>query len=159
VWIVDANDVLFITHPFQWMDSCLGNAQITVGQEQVKMGGNDWFEAGVKPLPKEYGDTLTKRYGHEYGLTCGCWGTNRSIAIAVMTDAVQRIEVMQQHIAKHKPGYPVCLDMFAFNVVFREQLAGVLAPFSMDGESIINGVSSPLVHDRTKCMDRINRNA
>jgi len=49
--------------------------------------------------------------------------------------------------------------MFAFNIVFREWSVGVLVPFSMNGESISDGVPSPLVHDRTKCMERINRNA
>lgn len=155
VWMVDANDVLFVRHPFGWMDDHLPPGHVAVGREQCEMGGNVWYEAGVKPLPPEYADCLTRRHGRDHGLTCGCWAADRSTAVDVLDTALARINSLQAYLRHHPPGHPVCLDMFAFGVVWREQYADRLVPFAMDGETDVNGVPSPLIHNRERAMSRI----
>lgn len=155
VWLVDANDVLFTTHPFRWMDRHLEPGHVAVGRECCEMGGNPWFEAGVKPLPPEYAECLTRRHGRERGLTCGCWGADRATAIDVIDAALARVNSLQSYLRHHPPGYPVCLDMFAFGVAWFEGYSGRLVPFAMDGEAEVNGVPSPLIHDRPRAMDRL----
>lgn len=152
VWLVDANDVAFVAHPFDWMDRHLPAGSVAVGQERVRMRGNDWFEAGVAPLPPEYAAFLTGTHGGDFGLSCGAWGADRITAVAVIDAALARVAGLQRHVAEHPPGRPVCLDMFAFGVVFRLDFGARLVPFAMDGETALSLVPSPLVHDRALAM-------
>lgn len=155
VWMVDVNDVLFVTDPFHWLDSYLKPGNIAVGQEQVLMGDNEWYEAGVKPLPAEYGYVLTKRHGSKHGLSCGAWAAHRTTTIEILDSSIQRIVKMQEYLRQYPVDYAVCLDMFAFSVTWLTRFSDRLVRFAMDGETTIGDVPSPLIHDRQKCMDRI----
>lgn len=148
VWVVDANDVLFVTDPFRWLGRHLPAGGVAVGRERVTMRGNDWFEAGVRPLSPEYRQFLIGTHGDEHGLSCGCWAADRPTAVAVIDAALTRINGLQRHLAAHPPGHPVCLDMFAFGVVWRQQFGSRLVPFAMDGDEAVGDVPSPLIHDR-----------
>lgn len=150
-WLVDANDLVFVADPFGWMDDHLPVGRVAVGREAVRMGGNHWFEAGVKPLPPEYA-RLTGEFGGEYGLSCGAWGADRETALDVIDAALARIVEADRHVRAHPPGHPVCLDMFAFGLAWRAEFAGRLVPFAMDGATAVGGVPSPLVHDRAKAL-------
>lgn len=150
VWFVDCNDVAFVAHPFSWMERWVGPGQVAALREgkPYRSGGqwNPWYAGQWDRLPPEYAEEVQSLHADEYPLSCGAWGGTRAAVTPILEELCGRITDLKGY-AGVRTGTPAVLDMVAFQATLFGRASQVV-PFNADGVTPLNGVPSPLVHDR-----------
>jgi predicted O-methyltransferase YrrM len=147
LWLVDANDIGFIKHPFEW----LADTKLAVGEEWTAYNVNKWFIDGLQYLPLEYSKIILEDSGERYPVNCGAWGGTREEVYKVLVEFCDHLEKLKHHVDENPPPHSIVLDMHAFAgaLLYKDDLK----LFKMDGQTIHNGVPSPLTHDRKSALN------
>jgi predicted GH43/DUF377 family glycosyl hydrolase len=156
LWHIDTNDVVFVTHPFDWLKQHVKPGQLAVGEELLpyKVEGkfSQWFVDKWEAIPRDYSDRIKERYADEYPPNCGTWGGRREDVLPVLERMCDHIELMDRHLRQRNHNEPIVLDMSAFAAALDELPNGSQVRFRIDGKTAINGVTSPLIHDRADAL-------
>lgn len=141
VWLVDVNDVLFLDHPFRWLDR-LSVGEIVANIEEQSYGRNPWFADHLPPLPAVYRDELLGRYRDRPALNCGAWSARRPTALSVCKAVCDELTEIEAHLLANPSERPVCRDMAAFGRVLLGRFASRLVTVPRIGDL--------LIHDRPR---------
>lgn len=148
-WLIDINDIAFGTDPFAWLDAVPADRP-AVGDEWTAYGANKWFEGAARHLPAEYGELLLKAHAARCPLNCGAWAGARAVVLDTLNEMCRRLDQLRDHLDANPPPHPLVLDMWAFGAALIDKPTTL---FKMDARTELNGVPSPLIHDRGPALE------
>ncbi len=156
VWMIDACDVAFGVHPFQWWDSLpIKDDVILVGEEHSDYS-SQWFADGFGTLPKKF--DIRPEFQRLRPLNCGVMAARVDVAVELLTEMVDTMAEMKRDATGK-----AIFDMFALAyVLLQEKWRGRVATFRMNGDFPLStpGVHlrhfvAPVVHDRDASMKMV----
>lgn len=148
-WLIDANDVAFVVDPFAWLEQNSPDS-LAVGVEPRTYAENPYFAEHLAPLPEWYSEILIGRHGNSLAWNCGCIGGTRAALLGLLSSLITEIGAMQASLERNPPDKPVMMEMLALGYIILG-LDLKVATFRMDGVTPLDGVPSPLIHDRKNC--------
>jgi predicted O-methyltransferase YrrM len=149
LWLIDANDIGFTKHPFEWMDE--NQNKLAIGEEWTAYGKNQWFIDALKYLPPEYKKLMLDDNPERFPVNCGAWGGLREDVMTALRDFCNHIEKLKAYLDDNPAPHALVLDMHAFAAALLQRKD--LKLFKMDGRTVHNGVASPLIHDRKPALE------
>ncbi len=154
LWMIDANDVLFTRHPFEWFRP-EDATRVCVGVEW-SLHSHPSFTDHLKHLPPWYGELLQGGYGNRPALNAGQWGSaGREVIEGVLNGTCENISEMIAYLKASPAPHEVCRDSPAFGAAIFRDYPDRHITFVLDGERIEDGRPSPVLHDRKLVMARL----
>lgn len=152
VWVVDVNDTAFAIHPFQWTG--WAHKGLHIGQ-LFQTYAYEWFEKILATVPQCYVSLIAKEYRNTLALSCGTFGGPKHVVINVLNDMIWHFSEISEYHKKHPSIPPMPVDMVA--IAAAALARDDLNTFFMDAKTAINGVPSPVIHDRAAAIELIRR--